>query len=134
MNFSLSTIALSTQPQKGPCKRTWNLWFDHQHGDNGDYAPTVAQLCLQCASTQLNGAQLQAVNTFTYLDGILSRSTKTDDKVAHQVSKGSQAFDRLQNTIWNRHGLHLSTKLKMYKAVILATPLCGAEAWTAYKK
>ncbi|BHF68355.1 hypothetical protein SprV_0301138900 [Sparganum proliferum] len=37
-------------------------------------------------------------------------------------------------TVWNRHGLHPSTKLKMYKAVILPTLPYGAETWTVYKK
>ncbi|BHF73348.1 hypothetical protein SprV_0401642900 [Sparganum proliferum] len=39
----------------------------------------------------------------------------------------SQAFGRLQNTVWNRHCLHLNTKLQMYKVIILATLLYGAE-------
>ncbi|BHF85352.1 hypothetical protein SprV_1002851600 [Sparganum proliferum] len=34
----------------------------------------------------------------------------------------------------NRHGLQLSTKLKMYKAIILPTLVYGAETWTVYTK
>nr|VZI30939.1 unnamed protein product [Spirometra erinaceieuropaei] len=45
-----------------------------------------------------------------------------------------QAFGRLRSTVWNRHGLQLSTKLKMYKAVILPTLLYGAETWTVYTR
>nr|VZI27886.1 unnamed protein product [Spirometra erinaceieuropaei] len=62
----------------------------------------------------------------------LSLNTKIDDEVARRISKASQAFGRLQSTVWNRHGLQLSTKLKMYKAVILQTLLYGAETWTVY--
>ncbi|BHF77819.1 hypothetical protein SprV_0602092900 [Sparganum proliferum] len=50
------------------------------------------------------------------------------------ISKASQAFGSLQNTVWNRHGLQLTTKLKIYKAVILATLLYGAETWTVHTK
>nr|VZI25725.1 unnamed protein product [Spirometra erinaceieuropaei] len=57
-----------------------------------------------------------------------------DDEVASRISKASQAFGRLQSTVWNRHGLQLSTKLKMYKAVILPALLYGAETWTVYAK
>ncbi|BHF76310.1 hypothetical protein SprV_0501940800 [Sparganum proliferum] len=64
----------------------------------------------------------------------LSRNTKIDDEVANRITKASQAFGRLQSTVWNRHGLQLSTKLKMYKAVILPTLLYGAETWTVYSK
>nr|VZI36557.1 unnamed protein product [Spirometra erinaceieuropaei] len=69
----------------------------------------------------VNGAQLQVVDNFTYLGSTLSRSTKIDDELARRFSKSSQVFGRLQNKVWNRHGLQLSTKLKMYKAITLPT-------------
>nr|VZI12806.1 unnamed protein product [Spirometra erinaceieuropaei] len=64
----------------------------------------------------------------------LSRSTKIDDEVAHLVSKASQAFGRLQNTDWNRHGLQLSTKLRMYLTAMLPTLLYEAGIWMVYMK
>ncbi|BHF75636.1 hypothetical protein SprV_0501873200 [Sparganum proliferum] len=79
-------------------------------------------------------AQPQVVNIFTYLGSTLSRSTKIDDEVARWISKASQAPDRLQSTDWNRHDLQLSTKLMMYKVVILPTLLYGADNWTVYAK
>ncbi|BHF68719.1 hypothetical protein SprV_0301175800 [Sparganum proliferum] len=82
----------------------------------------------------VNGTQLQVVENFPYLGSTLSRNTKIDDEVANRISKASQAFGRLQSTVWNRHGLQLSTKLKMYRAVILPTLLYGAETWTMYTK
>nr|VZI24606.1 unnamed protein product [Spirometra erinaceieuropaei] len=71
----------------------------------------------------VNGTQLQLVENYPYLGSTLSRNTKIDDEVANRISKASQAFGRLQSTVWNRHGLQLSTKLKMHKAVILPTLL-----------
>nr|VZI15267.1 unnamed protein product [Spirometra erinaceieuropaei] len=71
----------------------------------------------------VNGTQLQVVENFPYLGSTLSRNTKIDDEVANRISKASQAFGRLQSTVWNRHGIQLSTKLKMHKAVILPTLL-----------
>nr|VZI25818.1 unnamed protein product [Spirometra erinaceieuropaei] len=82
----------------------------------------------------VNGTQLQMVENFPYLGSTLYRNTKIDDEVANRISKASQAFGRLQSTVWNRHGLQLSTKLKMYKAVILPTLLYGAETWTVYTR
>ncbi|BHF75428.1 hypothetical protein SprV_0501852400 [Sparganum proliferum] len=75
----------------------------------------------------VSGAQRQAVDNFTYLVSILSRNTKIDDEVNHRISKASQVFGRPQNTVWDRHGLNLRTKLKNYKATILSTLLYGAE-------
>ncbi|BHF70835.1 hypothetical protein SprV_0401388800 [Sparganum proliferum] len=76
--------------------------------------------------TSVNGNQLQVVENFPYLGSTLSRNTKIDDEVANRISKASRAFGLLQSTVRNRHGFQLNTKLKMYKAVILATLLYGA--------
>ncbi|BHF63534.1 hypothetical protein SprV_0200652700 [Sparganum proliferum] len=82
----------------------------------------------------VDGTKLQALENLTYLGSILSGNTKINDKVVSRISKASEAFNRLLNTVWNRHGLHLSTILKMYKAVILPALLYGTETWTGYKK
>nr|VZI08869.1 unnamed protein product [Spirometra erinaceieuropaei] len=82
----------------------------------------------------VNGTQLQVVGKFPYLGSTLSRNTKIDDEVANRISKASQVFGRLQSTVWNRQGLQLNTKLRMYKAVILPTLLYGAETWTVYTR
>ncbi|VDL91670.1 unnamed protein product [Schistocephalus solidus] len=64
----------------------------------------------------VNGAQLKII----------------DDEVAKRISKASQVFGRLQASMWNRHCIHLNTKPKMYKAVVLTTLLYRAETWTVY--
>nr|VZI16350.1 unnamed protein product [Spirometra erinaceieuropaei] len=63
----------------------------------------------------VNVAQLQAVGS------TLSRSIKIDFAVTRRIFKASQAFSSMQNTVWTRHVLDLSTKRKMYNAVILPT-------------
>ncbi|VDL93014.1 unnamed protein product [Schistocephalus solidus] len=80
----------------------------------------------------VNGAQPKNVETFAYLGSTLSQNTVIDDQVAQRISKASQAFGRLQASIWDLHGIHLNTKLKMYKAVVLTTLLCGADTLTVY--
>ncbi|BHF73377.1 hypothetical protein SprV_0401645800 [Sparganum proliferum] len=99
----------------------------HQPPPNSATPPNAPQI-------RVNGTHLQVVENFTCLGSTLSRNTKIDDEVANRISKASQAFGRLQSTVWNRHGLQMSTKLKMYKAVILPTLLYGAETWTVYTK
>ncbi|VDM01603.1 unnamed protein product [Schistocephalus solidus] len=80
----------------------------------------------------VNGAQLKNVETFVYLGSTLSRKTRIDDEVTQRISKASQAFGRLQASVWNRHGIHLNTQLKINKAVVLTTLLYKAETWTVY--
>nr|VZI34100.1 unnamed protein product [Spirometra erinaceieuropaei] len=43
----------------------------------------------------VNGAQPQVVNNFTYQGSTLSRSTKINDEVTRRISKASQTFGRL---------------------------------------
>nr|VZI22476.1 unnamed protein product [Spirometra erinaceieuropaei] len=83
---------------------------------------------------RVNRTQLQVVENFPYLDSTLSSSTKIDDEIVSRISKVSQAFNRLQSSVWNRQGLQLCTKLKMHKAGILPMLLYGAETWTVYTK
>ncbi|BHF60444.1 hypothetical protein SprV_0100340900 [Sparganum proliferum] len=99
----------------------------HQPPPNSATPPNAPQI-------SVNGTQLQVVENVPYLDSTLSGNTKIDDEVANRISKASHAFGRLRSIVWNRHGLQLSTKLKMYKAVILPTLLYGAETWTVYAK
>ncbi|VDM01735.1 unnamed protein product [Schistocephalus solidus] len=54
------------------------------------------------------------------------------DEGSQWISRASQVFGWLQATVWNRHGIHLNTKLKIYKAVVLTTILYGAKTWTVY--
>ncbi|BHF85805.1 hypothetical protein SprV_1002897800 [Sparganum proliferum] len=82
----------------------------------------------------LSGTQLQVVENFPHMGSTLSRNTMIDDEVTNRISKISQTFGRLQSKVWNRHGLQLTMKLKMYKTVILPTLLYGAETWTVYIK
>nr|VZI25662.1 unnamed protein product [Spirometra erinaceieuropaei] len=95
----------------------------HHPPPNSATTPNAPQI-------NVNGTQLQVVENFPYLGSTLSRNTKIDDEVVNRISKASQAFGRLQSTVWNLHDLQLRTKLKMYKAVILPTLLYGAETWT----
>ncbi|VDL92780.1 unnamed protein product [Schistocephalus solidus] len=58
--------------------------------------------------------------------------THSDQLVYPETGTLSQAFGRLQTSVCNRHGIHLNTKLKIYKAVVLTALLYGAETWTVY--
>nr|VZI25741.1 unnamed protein product [Spirometra erinaceieuropaei] len=100
----------------------------HQPPPNSATAPNAPP------QISVNGTQLQVVENLPYLGSTLSRNTKIDDEVANRIPKASQAFGHLQSTVWDRHGLQLSTKLKMYKVVILPTLLYGAKTWTVYAK
>nr|VZI38489.1 unnamed protein product [Spirometra erinaceieuropaei] len=96
----------------------------HQPPPNSATAPNASP------QISVNGTQLQVVENFPYVGSALFRSTNINDQVASRISNASHAFGRLQSSVWNRHGLQLSTKLKMYKAVILPTLLGEDQDYT----
>ncbi|KAJ1208472.1 hypothetical protein NDU88_003858 [Pleurodeles waltl] len=69
------------------------------------------------------GEILKAVDKFTYLSSTLSRSVNINSEVDTRIANASSAFGQL----WERKGIKLSTKLKMYKAIVLPILLHACE-------
>ena len=81
----------------------------------------------------VNGQNLKVVDKFTYLGSTLSGAVYIDDEVTSRIAKASVAFGRLCANVWERNGIKLDTKLKVYKAVVLPTLLYACETWTVYR-
>ena len=75
----------------------------------------------------VKGQRLQVVDKFTYLGSTLSRVVHIDDEVNAKIAKASAAFGRLRGSIWDRSGIRLDTKLKVYRSVVLPTLLYACE-------
>ena len=82
----------------------------------------------------VKGQRLQVVDKFTYLGSTLSRVVHIDDEVNARTAKASAEFGRLRGSIWDRSGIRLDSKLKLYKAVVLPTLLYACETWTVYQR
>ena len=82
----------------------------------------------------VKGQRLQMVDKFTYLGSTLSRVVHIDDEVNARIAKASAAFGRLRGSIWDRSGIRLDTKLKVYRSVMLPTLLYACETWTVYQR
>ena len=82
----------------------------------------------------VKGQRLQVVDKFTYLGSTLSRVVHIDDEVNARIAKASAAFGRLRGSIWDRSGIRLDTKLKVYRSVLLPTLLYACETWTVYQR
>ena len=82
----------------------------------------------------VKGQRLRAVDNFTYLCSTLSRCTNIDDEIKNRIAKASSAFGSLRKKVWKRRGISQSTRVKVYKAVVLTTLLYGWEAWTVYRR
>ena len=78
--------------------------------------------------------RLQVVDKFTYLGSTWSRVVQIDDEVNARIAKASAAIGRLRGSIWDRSGIRLDTKLKVYRSVVLPTLLYACETWTVYQR
>ena len=88
----------------------------------------------QKPSVIVNGQKLAAVDKFTYLGSTLSRSVHIDDETDARIAKASAAYGRLRSSVWERRGVSISTKLSVYRAVVLTTLLYASETWTVYQR
>ena len=81
----------------------------------------------------ITGQQLNTVDKFTYLGITLLRNVVIDDEVNATCAKASAAFGGLHKNVWNRRGITLETKVKVYWAIVLTTLLYGCELWMVYQ-
>ena len=81
----------------------------------------------------VKGQRLQLVDKFTYLGSALSRVVHINDEVSARIAKASAVVGRLRGSIWDRSGIRLDTKLKVYRSVVLTTVLYACETWTVYQ-
>ncbi|XP_039386731.1 uncharacterized protein LOC120401127, partial [Mauremys reevesii] len=82
----------------------------------------------------VKGQKLQAVDQFAYLGSTLSRAVTIDIEVNCRIAKASSAFGGLLTNVWDRRGISLATKLKVYRAVVLTTLMYASETCTVYRR
>ena len=82
----------------------------------------------------IGGEKLAVADKFIYLGSTLSRTVTIDEEVTFRIAKASTAFGRLYSNVWNRRGISLQTKLKVYRAVVLPSLLYACETWTVYSR
>ena len=75
----------------------------------------------------MNGQKLKVVDKFSYLGSALFRAVHIDNEVTARIAKASVAFGRLRANVWERNGIMLDIKLKVYKVMVLPTLLYACE-------
>ena len=71
---------------------------------------------------------------FTYLGSVISNDATVSNDLDNRLFKASSSSGRLSNRVWQSHSPHLSTKLQVYRAVVVTTLLYDAETWVLYWK
>ena len=78
--------------------------------------------------------QLNAVEDFKYLGGIVSNDASIDKEINARIAKATSAFGRLTKRLWTNKGIRLNTKISVYKAAVITSLLYGCETLTLSMK
>ena len=82
----------------------------------------------------IDGINLNAVEHFTYLGSVISNDATVSKDLDNRLSKANSSLGRLLKRVWQSRSLRLSTKIHVYRAVVVPTLLYGAENWALYRK
>ena len=82
----------------------------------------------------INGEALKVVQTFKYLSSTLSVDNRADSEISSRIQNACASFGKLEKRLWSRVGIRLSTKCKVYKAMVLPALLYSTETYTLYRE
>ena len=82
----------------------------------------------------VKGQALKTVNKFVYLGSALTSDTLLDAEISNRIAKACASFGRLSAKAWDRKGITLKTKLKVYRAAVFRSLLHACETWTTYAR
>ena len=97
----------------------------HQSPPGGVYSPP---------KINIEGTSLNSVEHFTYLGSVISNDVTVNKDLDKRLTRASSSFGRLHKRVWQNHSLRLSTKIQVYRAVVVPTLLYGCATWVLYRK
>ena len=71
----------------------------------------------------MNNAVLNDEDKFIYLDSTQSLQANINEEVNCRISKASNAVGALRQYVWDRRGIHLTTRIWVYQTVVITTLL-----------
>ena len=97
------------------------------------YQPSPNNTTPRKPDIKINGETLKVVNSFKYLGSTLTPDNRADKEISCRIQSACAAYAKLGKKQWNRPEIRLSTKCKVYKAVVLPALLYSAETYTLYR-
>ena len=82
----------------------------------------------------LNGTPLTEVDKFTYLGSTIFNNGSIDAEITKRIQSTTSAFGKLRSRLWDQRGIHLKTRMKVYRAIVIQTLLYSSETWTLYRR
>ena len=89
----------------------------------------MASLVGPSPSLHVNGAALENVCSFRYLGSDIASTAGCEGEVGIRLGRAQAAYAMLQQCLWSRRDISVSTKLRVYAAVVRSTMLYACETW-----
>ncbi|XP_061904777.1 uncharacterized protein LOC133650969 [Entelurus aequoreus] len=149
LSTKLLTLCVNTQRHKMAALgveffcQTKPRWLSPRKGDAGALGKTEATVQpspLHAADAPqpphiiINNTEIKTVEKFCYLGSIVTSNGTLDAEMMQRIGKASTAFGRMAKRLWRIHGIRLSTKIAVYRAVVLSALLYCCETWTTYRR
>ena len=84
---------------------------------------------IQPASVSVDGNTVDSVDSFIYLRSLLSSDGHCQPDINRRIGLASSVMSALHN-IWKDQYLSISTKIRIYQALVQSVLLYAAETWT----
>ena len=81
---------------------------------------------------RINNNVLEQVDTFLYLGSLITEDANCTKEIRARLAKGYNVCLGLYK-IWQNHGIRISTKLRLIKALVWPVATYGCESWTIKK-
>ena len=85
-------------------------------------------------SISIDGTELKCVQTFKYLGSTISSDGSLDKEITARMRKQVKPLDVSEWRYFSKRVLGWQPKLKIYKAVVLASLLNGCATWILYRR
>ncbi len=81
------------------------------------------------APLEINGHQLEEVDSFKYLGARLLPNGQSKDDIVSRIDAARWVFSILRKPLWARRDISIATKIRVYRASIRSVLLYGCECW-----
>ncbi|RXN27750.1 hypothetical protein ROHU_019759 [Labeo rohita] len=86
------------------------------------------------AAVYLEDVQLEQVQKFKYLSSLIQEKKIAATADIHsRIGQATAAFASLRRCVWRKSNVTLSTKIRLYRSMMLSILLYGSEAWVILK-
>ncbi|KAG6444869.1 hypothetical protein O3G_MSEX003550 [Manduca sexta] len=82
----------------------------------------------------IGGNSLDCVEKFKYLGSTITSKCDLDAEINSRIGAAAAAYGRLRAKVFRSHDLKLSTKINVYRLIVLPNLLYSSETWILYRK